>query len=46
MDILKQVKEILVQQNPQEKNSLLAQLSQVLEYLHSSRIGSSKLIPL
>jgi hypothetical protein len=34
MDILKQVKEILVEQNPQEKNSLLAQLSQVLEYHH------------
>ena len=34
MDVLKQVKEILVEQNYQEKDSLLAQLSQVLEYHH------------
>ena len=34
MDILKQVKEILVEQNPQEKDNLLEQLSQVLEYYH------------
>jgi hypothetical protein len=34
MDILKQVKEILEQQNPQEKDNLLEQLSDVLEYNH------------
>ena len=34
MDILEQVKAILVEQNPQEKDCLLEQLSQVLEYHH------------
>jgi hypothetical protein len=34
VDILKQVNEIIVQQNPQEKDNLLGQLSQVLEYHH------------
>lgn len=34
MDILKQVKEILVQQNPQQRDNQLEQLSQVLEYHH------------
>ena len=34
MDILKQAREILVQRNLQEKNNLLAQLSQVLEHHH------------
>jgi hypothetical protein len=32
MDILKKVKEILVERNPQKKEHLLEQLSQVLEY--------------
>ncbi len=34
MNILKQVKEILVEQNPQEKDNLLEQLSQVMENHH------------
>ena len=34
MDILKQARKILVQRNLQEKNNLLAQLSQVLEHHH------------
>jgi hypothetical protein len=34
VDILKQVNEIIMQQNPQEKDNQLAQLSQVLEYHH------------
>jgi hypothetical protein len=34
MDILKQVKEILAQQNAQEKDTLLSQLDDVLEYHH------------
>ncbi|MBV9259497.1 MAG: hypothetical protein JO215_15885 [Ktedonobacteraceae bacterium] len=34
MDIVKQVKDILEQQNPQQKDNLLEQLSQVLEYHH------------
>jgi hypothetical protein len=34
MDILKRVNDILVEQDPQEKNGLLAQLDQVLEYHH------------
>ena len=34
MDILKQVKEILVEQNSQEKDDKLEQLRQVLEYHH------------
>jgi hypothetical protein len=34
VDILKQVNEIIMQQNPQEKDNLLGQLSQVLEYHH------------
>jgi hypothetical protein len=34
MNILKQVKAILVEQNSQEKEHLLEQLSQVLEYHH------------
>jgi hypothetical protein len=34
MDILKQVREILAQRNLQEKDNLLTQLDQVLEYHH------------
>jgi hypothetical protein len=34
MDILKRVDDILVERNPQEKDNLLEQLSQVLEYHH------------
>jgi hypothetical protein len=34
MDILKHAREILMEQNPQEKDNLLEQLSQVLEYHH------------
>jgi hypothetical protein len=34
MNILKRVKEILVEQNSGEKDNLLEQLSQVLEYYH------------
>jgi hypothetical protein len=34
MDILKKVKDILVEQNPHKKDNLLEQLSQVLEYHH------------
>ena len=34
MDIIKEVKEVLVQQNPQEKHYILEQISDVLEYHH------------
>jgi len=34
MDILKQIKEILAQQNPQEKDTQLSQLDDILEYHH------------
>jgi hypothetical protein len=34
MDILKQVDEILKQQNPQKKDTLLSELDDVLEYRH------------
>jgi hypothetical protein len=34
MDILKEVKEILVEQNPQEKDYLLERISQILEHYH------------
>jgi len=37
MDILKQVKEILKQQDPQEKDTQLSQLDDVLEYHHDLR---------